>query len=209
MQSLNWFNPHGADHAEIHHINIQEMVAFKNELLRRGIEGERDRRIVFINDSRVVVGAVAKGRSSSIQLNFHLRKLVWVRLAWGLNWGLLWTGTKANPADAPSRHLQLPKPTKMPAWLVDAFGKSQGRTAEKDRTCECREYFAGFGGLSEAINRTFLSCQPFEAHRGHGYQMHEDLERQEVIDKEIELMKKGEVVYGHFGVELQILEHLE
>ena len=82
---------------------------------------------------------------------------------------------------------------------MEAFGKSQGRIAEKDRACECREYFAGFGGLSKAINRTFLSCQPFEAHRGHGYQMHEDLERQEVIDKEIELIKKVKSSMANLG----------
>ena len=55
-------------------------------------------------NSRVVVGAVSKERSSSRQINFLLRKLGFGCLAYDIALELVWVLTWANPADAPSRN---------------------------------------------------------------------------------------------------------
>ena len=52
-------------------------------------------------DSRVVWGAVPKGRSSSRKLNFLLRKLGFWCLAYDIALELVWVPTWANPAAAP------------------------------------------------------------------------------------------------------------
>ena len=71
-------------------------------LLRRVTrEGVRERRLLVLVDSRVVLGAVSKGRSSSRKINFLLRKLVFWYLAYDLALELVWVPTWANPADAP------------------------------------------------------------------------------------------------------------
>ena len=56
------------------HTNIQELKAIEDELRRRTEEGEHDLRIVVCCDSRVVVGALANGRTSSRSLSVSLRK---------------------------------------------------------------------------------------------------------------------------------------
>ena len=74
IEGLVWRDLGGYRFNRTEHINIQELEALKNELKRlvsgRGIV--RSRRVVLV-DSRVVVGARAKGRSSSRRLNRSLR----------------------------------------------------------------------------------------------------------------------------------------
>ena len=64
-------------------------------------------RLMVLVDSRVVLGAVSKGRSSSRKSNFTLRKLVFLCLACDIALELVWVPTWANPADAPSRKNRL------------------------------------------------------------------------------------------------------
>ena len=65
----------------------------------------RDVRLLTLCDSTVCVGAVAKGRSSSSEVNWLLRTFVFELLFAGVQLGLLHVGTDSNPADAPSRNL--------------------------------------------------------------------------------------------------------
>lgn len=111
IKSLRWGEPRTFEHSQHAHINLQEMRAYADEIVRRASQGERNSTIVCCNDSRVVVGAVSKGRSSSIQLNGLLRKLLPVLLACNLCTPMLWLATDVNPADYPSRHSPLPAPT--------------------------------------------------------------------------------------------------
>ncbi len=86
------------------HINLEEaraLVRYVRWLLRR-----RDRfghRVVVLLDSRVVIGAVAKGRSSSTPLNALLRRLAALCFAGGLVLHCVFIPTAHNPGDWPSR----------------------------------------------------------------------------------------------------------
>ena len=75
-------------------------------------------------DSRVVVGAVSKGRSSSQHLNSFLRRLTAVCLGADVSVRLIWVGTKSNPLDAPSRLAPLPVRGPMPAWAQPLWTKA-------------------------------------------------------------------------------------
>jgi hypothetical protein len=86
------------------HINVLELraliVALKWVLSFPTCIG---RRLFCFSDSMVVVGAVAKGRSSSPDLLRRLRFVSCVGLAAGLALSVRWVPTDLNPADEPSR----------------------------------------------------------------------------------------------------------
>ena len=90
------------------HINLQELKADINEVDARARVGCRDVRLLFINDSQVVVGCLAKGRSSSRALNRLMRRCLGLRLCAGLQLDLIWVGTSFNVADYPSRGVAYP-----------------------------------------------------------------------------------------------------
>ena len=85
------------------HINIQEMRAVRT-LVRRLARAARApvRQLVGI-DSLVVCGALAKGQTSSRDLNRQLRSFVAEQLFAVVHIGVLGVPLKKNPADAPSR----------------------------------------------------------------------------------------------------------
>ena len=117
LASLPWKSPVSYEHKGLHHINTQEVRAVLDELERRAFKlGQRDQRVVCAIDSRVAVGCVAKGRSSSKALNSWLRKLSVLTLSTGLCVRPLWVGTKYNPADDPSRGVQLRPASPCPSW---------------------------------------------------------------------------------------------
>ena len=66
--------------------------------------------ILALNDSRVVLGAVVKGRSSNRKLNGILRAMIPHLVVSGISLSLLWVETEATIADAPSRFRSLPAP---------------------------------------------------------------------------------------------------
>lgn len=90
------------------------MRAYADEIVKRASKGERALAIICCNDPHVVVSAVSKGRSSCIQLNGLLRKLMPVVLACTLYTPILWLARDVNPADYPSRHSPLPAPMPLP-----------------------------------------------------------------------------------------------
>jgi hypothetical protein len=114
--SLPWGNPRTWEHRCLQHINLQEIRALFDHLTLLGGRGLRNSRVVCMNDSRVTVGAVNKGRSSSMVLNGLLRKQLGTTLGYGLYPALVWVSTHANPADYPSRHRELPSPESLPDW---------------------------------------------------------------------------------------------
>jgi hypothetical protein len=69
VASLSWQSGRAHHFAKASHINIQEVLACAEELDIRGLGGERDKRIVCLLDSRVAIGSISKGRSSSRSLN--------------------------------------------------------------------------------------------------------------------------------------------
>ena len=63
----------------------------------------RGRRVLFLTDSRVVLGAFKKGRSSSRRLNHHCKRVAALSFVSGIRPVWSWIPTELNPADAPSR----------------------------------------------------------------------------------------------------------
>ena len=85
------------------HINILEARALLGYVRLCIRERRTSQRLLVVIDSGVVKGAVRKFRSSSHGLNFVLRQLAGLSLAYDLYIELLWVPTWANPGDAPSR----------------------------------------------------------------------------------------------------------
>ena len=86
------------------HINIEEA----NALLRylRWVLRAKSRfahRIVLLVDSKVVLGAISKGRSSSKPLNALVRRAAALCFAGGIILHCVFVSTKHNPSDWPSR----------------------------------------------------------------------------------------------------------
>ena len=92
------------------HINLLEMQMLKNEIMSRVNSGRGFCRAVNLCDSRVVVGAYAKGRSSSKQLNHLLRSCLAWTIAGDMSITNVWVDTHRNPADYPSRDKPIPQP---------------------------------------------------------------------------------------------------
>ena len=86
------------------HINLEEanaLVGYVRWILR---SRQRFRhKVVVLIDSKVVIGAVAKGRSSSVPLNRILRRLTALCFAGGLVLRCIFVPTSHNPGDWPSR----------------------------------------------------------------------------------------------------------
>ena len=85
-------------------INLEEaraLIVYVRWILRTG--QHFGKRLVVLLDSSVVIGAVTKGRSSSIPLNRLVRRLAALTFAGGLSLFLVFVPSAHNPADWPSR----------------------------------------------------------------------------------------------------------
>ena len=86
------------------HINVEKakgLLCYVRWLLRSG--SRFGHRVVVLSDSRFVIGAVSKGRSSPTRLNRVIRQLAALCFAGGLLLHLVFIPTEHNPADHPSR----------------------------------------------------------------------------------------------------------
>ena len=86
------------------HINLEEaraLVLYVKWVLRR--KERFCHRVVVLVDSKVVIGAATKGRSSSQPLNAILRRLAALCFAGGLVLHCVFISTSHNPGDWPSR----------------------------------------------------------------------------------------------------------
>ena len=135
------------------HINLQEARALRREIIRLTSYFERGGVVqICLNDSRVVVGATAKGRSSAFRLNGVLRTQLPFLLFGDVALALIWVETLCNRADYPSRFLPLPAPCCPPRWLV-RFG-----VAERFQV-RGLEITAGLGEITEAHQRVGLGME--------------------------------------------------
>lgn len=90
------------------HINVLELEAILASLrFRVGRLGDVEQRVVHFSDSQVCISVLVKGRSSSRQLNFVLKKINALVLASGLQVAYAYVRTEHNPADGPSRWANL------------------------------------------------------------------------------------------------------
>ena len=88
--------------------------------MRRLSVAEPRTRPVVLTDSRVALGAMAKGRSSSAPLNAVMRGMLPYILGGGLYPGMLHVSSEANRADGPSRQGPLTGPTReVPPWVSE------------------------------------------------------------------------------------------
>ena len=120
-ECLPWSVESSYSFRQTSHINLQELRALRREIVKVAANNSAGGLIkVCLNDSRVVVGAVTKGRSSSYKLNGMLRTML-PHLIWGrVSLALLWVETESNMADFPSRFRPLPAPTVAPPWLRES-----------------------------------------------------------------------------------------
>ena len=89
------------------HINLLEIESAFSLLRHLASEGRRNCRILALTDSRVALGTLSKGRSSSRRLNFLLKKVAALCLCYGFQFDVVWCPTWRKPADAPSREQPL------------------------------------------------------------------------------------------------------
>ena len=61
-------------------------------------------------------------------------------------------------------------------------------------------HICNFSYLGKLLSK-YLICQTFDCFRDGIYVTTEDLERVDVLKKEIEDIRSGEIVYAHFGLE--------
>eukprot|EP00971_Amphidinium_carterae_P332684 6466947-Amphidinium_carterae.1 len=112
------------------HINVQELLAFRTALKMAAKRKQCwSRRVSFFIDSQVVVNVIARGRSSSHQLNFVLQTCLALGLFCDLVPVPVWVGTEENPADDPTRG----RPLRECVPLEDIAEKGIQKALEKYR----------------------------------------------------------------------------
>ena len=117
-ECLSWWTTASYSFRQTSHINLQEARALRREVALMASNRENRGTVqLALNDSRVVCGAVTKGRSSSFKLNGILRSMIPFLTLGNLALGLLWIETMSNPADYPSRFKIPPTPRDPPQWL--------------------------------------------------------------------------------------------
>jgi hypothetical protein len=90
------------------HINIAEGLAVLRWLQRLSrCRSSWEARVVVIVDSRVIKGAMDKGRSPSFTINRVIRRVASLALTAGWWLELFFTPSEFNIADLPSRHKQI------------------------------------------------------------------------------------------------------
>ena len=110
----HWTTTQSCKFRQKQHINLLELEMLRAEMKARVNAGGGRCRCINLCDSRVVVGAFAKGRSSSKSLSHGLRSCLPWLIAGDLQlvnlWVNLWVATDKNPADFPSRFKDIPPP---------------------------------------------------------------------------------------------------
>jgi hypothetical protein len=86
------------------HINVLEAQAVFDFLraFAKNMNNHKQKKLCLI-DSQAALGVLTKGRSSSHQLNFVLRRLAAVSRASRISLMYGWVPSEGNPADGPSR----------------------------------------------------------------------------------------------------------
>ena len=119
------------------HINVNEARTYKS-FIKSVSRSEPNSRIVGLLDSRVTIGAAAKGRSSSAAIGRILKGCVGYIIAGNIYPGLLHCSSKQNRSDGPSRDRAIEPPSKeIPFWLSEL---QDGRTRPFDLIIASSKY---------------------------------------------------------------------
>ena len=113
-RSAPWVTTRNHSFPETQHINLQELNEVANEIEYAANLSLAPERIVNICDSRVAVGAWARGRSSSTLVNGILRRATCWRVLLRKTLGNVFAVSGDNPADDPSRDCPLREPEEAP-----------------------------------------------------------------------------------------------
>ena len=92
------------------HVHVQELRAVRMELKDLALSTAPPLRHINVVDSRVALGASAKGRSSSWRLNGVLRSAMPYALAGRKQMSGLWAASAENPSDDPTRFVEIRAP---------------------------------------------------------------------------------------------------
>ena len=200
-----WSVTRNHDFPETQHINLQELSEVLNEVKHASVLCQQAERLVNICDSRVTVGAWARGRSSSTLVNGILREATCWRVLARKTLGNVFAKSGDNPSDDPSRDVPLRPPRQAPSWLdprlrpEKSFVNKVRRLPKRMRLC--KEAFAGRAGLSLALKAAGLQVgRPLEAYPSKGVYVREsDLLVKEVFDGLVRDIKAGLLIYIAFG----------
>ena len=101
-------------------VNVSELRAFLRSERRQGLR-RPESRCLRASDSQVTLGCVQKGRSSSVALNQELQQSLANVLGNDIYSEGMFSDTKLNPADDPTRGAQIRGPSiSEPAWWQTA-----------------------------------------------------------------------------------------
>ena len=163
------------DFARPAHINCLESRTVKT-LTKLACRTSPDTRIATLIDSRVTIGAGAKGRSSSTALNRIQQGSLGYVLGGGLYLGGLYAPTGIHRADDPTRRRAIRSPRIVkPAWLSELEAENFARfdiVLFADRLCRpwnlwCRLLLLAGVGSSPDTDAE-LTARPFGAMAQHG-----------------------------------------
>ena len=103
-----WREVYRWDFEKEEHINVLELKAAYNAIRHKSRRARswHKRHLIFV-DNQVILGALAKGRSSRQGLNYVLRKVASLTLGLRMRVYPRWVPTKRNYADGPSRGFSL------------------------------------------------------------------------------------------------------
>ena len=151
------------------HINVNEARTYKS-FLKAAAKTEPDSRLVGILDSRVTIGAAAKGRSSSFAISRIFQGCLPYIIGSGLYPGLLHCYSDMNRSDGPSRDGPVAPPSRaIPSWFEDL---EQGRTEKFDAVVASSCFFKECGAMVEVS--AFASwrhrAKPWSYEGTHGFE---------------------------------------
>ena len=205
MRSIPWKVAREVDLRQTKHVNLTEAMGVKlvlKDACSRSLDSER---LVNRNDSRVVLGLFAKGRSSSSQLKAILRSCLGWSMLGQMQICRFWLESEDNPADDPFRHAPLRRPVEpppdfehllVPDLPYDRFASGPSVSLKP----LCLETFAGCSGLSKALVKDGLPVDtPLEAYPSKGTCIPlRDIGRPEVARRLKQGIDNGEYSYIHF-----------
>jgi len=207
VRCTDWKCCRSYDFSSAHHVNIQEARAMLTAIDCHAAHQSGPIRCLNGTDSRVVLGAWAKGRSSSCHLNHVFRRALGRCALHQLVLAQFWLETALNPADDPSRYKPVREPARaqgVVASLVLPESTRSGSSTHGPRRSGkvALEVFSGVGRLTQCLRSVDFECdEPLEAYPGDKvYIPLHDLDRAPVVSRLLKLIYKGKYYYIHFGM---------
>jgi len=185
------------------HINLQECKAAKLVLKKAVARSLRPEKLACGIDSRVLLGAWAKGRSSSTKLNGLLRSTLGWRILGQKEQACFWLASADNPGDDPSRLADVRAPDRSSpiGCKLAAPGSPADACGLEGLGGLCVEIFSGSGRLTVALEMLGLFVDvPVECWKAGRYHPEHDLLREEVFELWKERFDSGSFIYAHFGL---------